>query len=1573
MSAKPFVRVKLALALAILGAAGLLAYGIAQETPVGSLEGSVIARESGAPLQADVTLTSVAKVDGDSLYYSVKSREDGSFLLRNVATGAYKLDIQSKAHRMRATRILITEGATETLEADLEPDEPSLDLYIHQNVFTPGEAPQVTCHGFLDSDTINLRVYLVDPNAFLLQANASLNRLIGGSSYMSSEEQSVLRFDTNPSLKLAHQADVPITQRDVEGIFTQRVKLPVLAPGLYLTAIRSAGLQRVGWVMVTSLGLIAKTAGGQTLCYTVDLRTGDPIAAADVNLFLDSRQVASGRTDGKGIAHLSVPSGTTGRPDQMIVARSGDSFAFITAGFSSNPSTKRLIYAYTERPVYRPAQSVFYKGIVRNSVNDTYKTAARQPVVVEVRDPDDTLIYRGTKTTDRFGCYTGAVQLNSEAPTGRYSIRTSVDSESSESEAGFTVAAYRKPEFSVKATFDKKRYTRGEWVKARISVSYYFGSPVANADVSYQINRSAYWLFSDDEPMDEGYSDYGGYGEMVKYGDIRTDENGEATVEFPATWDQPKDNEGYDTDQQFSISLTATDKGGAAATGDQSVLVTRGEFAVEVQPDSYVTAPGKTVSVAIKAQDYDRHPMGDQDVSVTLNRETWSEDGDYNLEPLTTKQAATDKNGRAMVQLPVRRAGSMTITARTTDSRGNVIVSSAYIWSCGEAEGNQYSDPSFEGVDVVLDKKTYSAGDTAQVLILTNHPGLTALVTVEGSRIYDSRTVKLTGKSTLLSIPIKGAYKPNFYVSVCGVRNKQFLRKEVSAKVSIKSQALSIRIEPSKRIYKPAQKAAYKLKVTDSSGKPVSAELSLGVVDEAIYAIEPESTTPILDFFYARRENAVQTYDSFPQIYLSDPDKAGAPLQNEPMKIRVRKRFLDTAYWGPNIITDANGEAQVSFDLPDNLTTWRATVRGVTMDTLCGQATNTVIARQPMLVRLELPRFLVQGDKSVLTAVVHNYTGRDQRVKVSIRAPRLKVEDEREQTVLVKNDGSERIDWQVSAPKPGAFAVGVRAEGETAGDAVQLDLPVKPHGQESSTSTAAALSGSSKSISIPVRNDAILEATRLKVRLAPSLASSILGSLDYLAQYPYGCTEQTVSAFLPDVILLQSMKTLGLHNPKLEAQLPDMVHKGFARLYRLELSDGGWSWSQYGKSDPWMTAYVCYALIRAKEAGFPVKEDVMNRALKWLSDQVMSNRKLHLYPRAYGLYVLALGGWDVSTQLDALAARQKLGNETLAVLALAYQKRGLNDRAKAMLDRLFSKSISSGDGIHWSGGYRYDGGAIEPTALGLQAALRIAPTDPRVYDIVRWLMKSRRDDYWWSTRGTAMVLYAMSEFLKTTKELTPNETITVLVNGKVAGTVHFDKASVYAPQTEFTITAPDLRKGRNQVEIRKSGTGNVYYSTNLTQYIAKKTMPPMVSGAGLKVSRAYYMPSPNDNQGDMNAPGGNPITGCGTGETVLVRLTIYASASFRHMLLEDSIPAGCEIMSRGDVEFYDWYYWWSGQDIRDDKISFYLDYLGAGKHVIDYRMRAGFAGAYTALPAQVFSMYDPSIRATTGETEFGIR
>jgi hypothetical protein len=1556
---------RFALAATIVVAGGAVAWGILAETPVGTFKGRAIAQESGKPIPATVELVGGSGKSETAPRFMEEANDDGTFTFKRIPVGEYTMRVRARAHHLKDTAVSIREGRVETIEAELAPDKDSLNLYVHQHIFTPDEKPQVTCQGFvLESDSISFRLFRVDPEKFLTEAGGSLRRVLGfgyNDSY-TTKEPALLN---NPALTAANTFDARITTRDAEGVFTQRVDLPVLKPGLYVVETKAGTARSYDWMMITGLGLVTKTVGPNVLAYTVDLKTGVPVADTSVQVYAQSEPAGSGKTGPDGVANLVTRSTESGG-DRTILARSGESFAFVTTWLEGRESASSLIYSYTDRPVYRPGQRVHFKGIVRQRQGDGYVTPTARPVEVEVKDSRDNLVYRGSATTDRFGSYYASLDLNPEAATGYYTLTTTLQGSARGEESGFRVMSYRKPEFSVKVTFPKKRYLRGETVRAKISAQYYFGAPVADAKVSYSVSRSQYWLFGDDEDWG-GYEDYGGYGENVDDGEVRTDENGEAEVTFIAGWPKPDKEDPYDADQLFSVDAYVTDQSEQSADGTGSVLATRGEFAIDVTPDRYVVEPGGEVTADIAARYYDNKPAANQKISVLIGQDYWRRSGEVEFKVFKRSTVTTDRAGRASVTFAAKE-GSLRIDAVAKDRRGNTVSGSGYTWCWGgdydEMAGTRYSD-----LQVILDKKTYNPGDTAKVLINTSKPGATALVTVEADRIYFTRTVPLRGNSTTLEIPVKSAYKPNFYVSVCFVKNKKFANQEARAKVSLKGQEIKIEVRPDKSKYRPGEQAVYRLSATDASGKPAVAQLSVGVVDEAIYAIAPDTTEPILDYFYSRRPNAVNTNFSFPQIYLSDPDKAGSPRLKAD-QIKIRKKFLDTAYWSPTVVTDARGQATVRFTMPDNLTTWRATVRGITTGASCGQTTKNVLARQPMLVRLEMPRFLVQTDEATVTAAVHNYTGRPQSVQVDLKAPGLKIDGAAGRNVSVANDGVQRIDWKIKASKPGEFAITVTARGETAGDAMQLTLPVYPHGRQEQSLEVGRIDYSGKNVrNLFLRSDAIPEATRFKIRLAPSLASSMLGSLDYLARYPWGCTEQTTSSFLPDVVLSQSFKGMGVVNPDLEKKLPDMVMKGLYRLYRFQLEDGGWSWYEYGKADLWMTSYVCYGLIRARDAGFAVNPQVLKRGLEQLA-KLMGRLESIDDKNAYPCYVFTLSGWNSSQYFGRAVENNSLGTMGLAYAAISLARTGQRDQARTAMNRLYARATQQPGLVYWPHG-SWEGESIEATALALQAAMAVDPDDARVPEIVRWLMLQRTGEYWYSTRQTAEVVYAMAEYLKHSNELAPDFSCVVKVNGKNAGSFQFGRASIFDVDKVIRVPSNLLYKGRNEIEIHKSGQGNLYFSLEMSQYLeSKKKIPPMASGSEMFVERRYHRSSRVERGGSK--PGAQ-ISRCDAGDVVLVRLRVHSNAPIKYVMLEDYIPAGFEIIDKGDVDYWEWDYWYGGRDIRDEKIAFFLDGVRKGWQTIEYRMRAGFPGDYHAMPAQVYNMYQPSLRASSAEAEFQIR
>ena len=300
-------------------------------------------------------------------------------------------------------------------------------------------------------------------------------------------------------------------------------------------------------------------------------------------------------------------------------------------------------------------------------------------------------------------------------------------------------------------------------------------------------------------------------------------------------------------------------------------------------------------------------------------------------------------------------------------------------------------------MQIVPDKKSYVPGDTAHVLIVTGKDPASVLVTAEGNGLYSAQVIKSNGGSITVDVPIKPEYAPNFYVAATFIRGNKLYQGNKSLSVPPTQHELKVDLKPSKPQYQPGEAASYTIKATDASGKPVAAEFSLGVVDEAIYAIQPETVQPILKAFYGTIYSKVSTDTSLTYYFSGQAGKRAMELarvrprkslaQLKPERLvqpKVRKAFPDTAYWIADVDTDSGGQATVKFNYPDAITSWRATTRGVTQDTKVGSAVENTIVRKNVMVRLVVPRFFRRGDEIVLSTIVQNYLPTEKTARVSM-------------------------------------------------------------------------------------------------------------------------------------------------------------------------------------------------------------------------------------------------------------------------------------------------------------------------------------------------------------------------------------------------------------------------------------------------------------------------------------------------------------------------------------------------------------------------------------------------------------
>jgi uncharacterized protein YfaS (alpha-2-macroglobulin family) len=259
-------------------------------------------------------------------------------------------------------------------------------------------------------------------------------------------------------------------------------------------------------------------------------------------------------------------------------------------------------------------------------------------------------------------------------------------------------------------------------------------------------------------------------------------------------------------------------------------------------------------------------------------------------------------------------------------------------------------------------------------------------------------------------------------------------------------------------------------------------------------------------------------------------DAAAGPGEAAPA---LRSEFADTAFWLASGEADADGNVDLSFKVPDNLTTWKIRVWAIGDGTRVGSGDAELIARKNLIIRPQTPRFLTERDQLVLSGVVRNDLAADKSVRVVLEqdGQHLTLQNAAEQTVMVPAGQEVRVDWLASAVLAGDAVIRMKAFADDESDAVEVRVPVQVHGMLKTESFAGVIRPQEKSgrVQIRVPEARTAEQSRLEVRFSPSLAMSLVDSLPYLIEYPYGCTEQTLNRFLPAVLVQKTLLRMGVN------------------------------------------------------------------------------------------------------------------------------------------------------------------------------------------------------------------------------------------------------------------------------------------------------------------------------------------------------------------------------------------------------------------------------------------------------------
>lgn len=1570
----------------------LLAEGITREVPYGGLEGKITMAENGRTLaNVDVVLREIHHYDWEALEKLPEERkpksyfewtdDEGRFRFHNVKAGEYFLQAHSSAHSLEPTYVSIREGKAVENDYELEPEPPNLSVYSNQHVFRPSEKLELQIHGFVPDASLHFTIYRLDLPK--LRAVRSLYQLFEPLTHEARDGAQKSKLLTNKVMEL----DKPITQKTPEGTFQEFFRMPTLPEGDYWIECSADGaatgaaplikdLSEGAWISVSKIGLVTKTTGSELVCWVADLDTGAPVSGATILVPKKDKFVPSGKTGANGILRLPLEEGN----QEIAMATLGGSSALIGfyGGYGS-PENSRVVL-YTDRPIYRPGDEVQFKGIVRGIQGANYALPGAKNVTIEIRDSSETLLEKRTLPLSQMGTFFGSFGTNREAEPGMYSITTKYGEE--ESTDRIEIAAYRKPEYKVTLRPEKGTYVKGDTVKFLLECQYYYGSPVAGAKVEAHFNRSPHWewvgvdeedAFDFEEYEEEGGGDYYG-GEYIEDVSATTDENGRAVIELDTSkvnvFSQDEWYAGADTDLSLWVDVTDGDK---YCSGDSSVVVARGDVQLGVHATNHVLDVGKPLPIEVTVMRPDgKTPVSGAQVKLVSGYEVWA-GVDSQFKYQETLFVTTGPDGKVTATFTPKHSGSLQIRGEVTDSRGNKVKANEWTYISGEPLAD--SGPPKQGLTLQLDRARYAVGDACRAVVTTDKPGGYALLTVEADRVYSTQILRLDKAVNEVRIPVLESYRPNVYIAVCSVYQKSFSSTKRRLKINMDAKTLQVKVTSNKAVYEPGETATYTVRTADMSGRPQPAEVSLGVVDEAIYDIA-EDTTDILGSFYPVRSHSVQTNYSFEEVYLDGGDKA-------PKDIQIRSDFKDTAFWNPIIQTGPTGTATVQVKLPDNLTSWRATAVAVTGDTSVGMTTANVRAKKDLMVRLQTPRYLVQGDTHQLLAMVTNESGSDANVNVLLDSPPLPVKGDLRQSVRVPNGGTRSIEWTLSTPKTGDQTLTVKAwiDGG-ASDGERKTIEVQPHGRLFVDSMTGDIQDQAVR-RFQLRPGADPNTGSLKIAVSPTLASSLVQSLDSLIDYPYGCVEQTMSRFMPTVVVAKAVKDAGIPGFKRMQEVPRIVADSLTRLKRMQHGDGAWGWWENDDSEMFMTSLVLEGLYRSTEAGYPARGISVKPALDWLEKQVVSPLRSErdwyyhndVTGRLYACYALArYGRAKGATTGLAYVPIQQVGPYESAMLALTYhalgaEYTGLRDQA---LKLLVGSALESNGMAHWP--ERYWG--VETTARCLAALAEVNPHHPLISKVVRYLMMNRTCDGWYSTRDTSYVIVALTEFWRASGGIATEGHVTVRLNGREVKAMDLSPTSIFDPDLQVYVPLGQLQRGENRIEFTNSGKGTCYFTVQLRQTVVEDRLSALTTGAGLEIARANYLLSPQRlDDGTLKLmPGKDAVTQVDRGDILQCQVTINNQNAVHFAMIEVPVPSNCRVVERTSVGWdEEWYYPYQSIAIKDDRVSLFVDHLDPGSHTYEFTMRAEKPGRASALPATVFNMYDPGIRASSSESPLEVR
>ncbi|KFE67937.1 alpha-2-macroglobulin family protein [Hyalangium minutum] len=1375
------------------------------------------------------------------------------------------------------------------------------------------------------------------------------------------------------------------------GFQERRVMLAPLPAGTYVLQLVQGKVEGQVVLVVTDLTVQLKQTDGQVLVRVAG-RDQKPKAGAQVRVFLPTGKGPEGKTDEKGEVTLEVS-----EPRILATATVGKDTGLVDTDFYSSLAVAPDVFIYSDRPIYKPGDQVKFRGLLRQP--DTYLarlfTPRKKLVTVKLESAEG----RDIKTqvsVDEFGSFSGTLDVPADLGTGVLRVNASVDDQAHQGEA--RVQDYVKPTFYLELTPEKENIVPGQTLKATVKARRYAGGVPEGAKYDVFLYRSLL-----DAPAWVDDAGKGGQGSAVTYGTASSsegklsvperlyssvaergaegdpwesatkfDENGEAVIEISV----PALAAGEERlPYRYSLSVRARDDQGTFANAAASFFLSEVEVFGAGSFSEAVVKKGAEATLAVRATTLSGKPYGvtQAEVEFVLRKADGSE------KSLSKHSLTTEANGIARQKVPTSEVGTVLARMTVKDKNGKAWTGEQSMLVIG---GNDEPVARVANLTLASLSGTLSPGDSGQLVGLFPDgwgPGGKdrgpVWITFTGAGLYGTELLELEGRTLVHSFPVEKRYGSAVYASVAyPTSSGRWEERTVSFRIIPAERTLTVKLEPRRVEAAPLTEQVMDLRVTDHEGNGIVAQVSVGVVDKAVYAIQTEFRPKVLDFFYPPARNNVSNFysaefqgygygEALARKMAGLPDHAFASIKPPTRKAKDEER--DTAFWQPNVVTDRDGRATVRFKLPSNQTLWVVTAVAADTSGRFGEGTGEFATRGGLNLYAALPQFLREGDEALASVRLSAGAASkgSQVLEVKLASAGALQANQTQEKIELGQGGEKVLPLQIKATGPGSAELSVDVTGGKDPLKDRRAVPVRPAALEEPVKVSAWGGGE---LSLQAASSATL--TDVQLVLQPSVVDAALTNVRELLTYPYGCLEQLVSTTVPNVALYQTLKKvdmLGRLDPESQGLLAEARSRsvqGTSRILALAVKGGGFTWfGGYSTPDVAMTLIALDGLAYATEAGLVDANDTrLTEAARWLEAQ----ENLPFEYDATRAYVLArMYGDRKADRVRALIDRATPGDlYPLALSVLAAEKAGVmkEPALQARIDSLvqasnegFVQLASLNTATDAEAFFHYPLRRVGLTALLAHAAsfgkLDVDKARRRLLELLSQPDLSTFD------RSTALLhsLWLVERDAKAFKKLPPPE-----VKG-AKGPVKFSPRGMGLVAT--------LEPGTRSVNVASFEGVATLRATTLTPL---PDVQPL--SQGMSIERRYWV---------LRESGRQPLASgeeVAQGEEVFVELTIDArgdnKARSAYYVVEDAVPAGFVPLIE-DKEFRGAPHSLNlapealkRRVLTPERATFFFEEPARwsdSPRSVGYVMRAQFAGKFTAPPASIEDMYVASLRART--------